>query len=130
MCEVGCPYVVRGFEYNYVGILWLEDLVRRGNKWVINLQYACETATDSSRKKAVDEQIEINKRLPRSLQRTVEEIKKGNIVVETDGSTPMAYAFLETIVQAYRILLTRAVKGVFLYIQDDETRKYLQSLLA
>ena len=130
LCEVGCPYVVRGFEYNYVGILWLEDLVRRGDKWVINLQYACETATDSSRKKAIDEQIEINKRLPKSLQRTVEEIKKGNIVIETDGSTPMAYAFFETIVQAYRILLTRAVKGVFLYIQDGETRKYIQSFLA
>jgi DUF2075 family protein len=130
LCEVGCPYVVRGFEYDYVGILWLEDLVRRGDKWVIDLQYACETATKSSRKKAVDEQIEINKKLPKYLQRKHKEIEKGQIVVQADGSTPMAYAYFETIVQAYRILLTRAVKGVYLYIKDDETREYIKTLLA
>ena len=33
LCEVGCPYVVRGFDYDYVGVLWLSDLVWRG-RWV------------------------------------------------------------------------------------------------
>ncbi|HVZ18792.1 MAG TPA: DNA/RNA helicase domain-containing protein, partial [Terriglobales bacterium] len=25
LCEVGCPYAVRGFDYDYVGVLWLND---------------------------------------------------------------------------------------------------------
>ena len=37
LCEVGCPYAVRGFDYDYVGILWLDDLVWRENRWRINL---------------------------------------------------------------------------------------------
>ena len=81
-------------------------------------------------KKAVDEQIEINNRLPKNRQRKHKEIEKGQIVVQADGSTPMAYAYFETIIQAYRILLTRAVKGVYLYIKDDETREYIKTLLA
>jgi DUF2075 family protein len=31
--EVGCPYAVRGFDYDYVGILWLNDLLWRRSGW-------------------------------------------------------------------------------------------------
>ncbi len=36
LCEVGCPYAIRGFDYDYVGILWLDDLRWRLGKWEIN----------------------------------------------------------------------------------------------
>ena len=36
LSEVGCPYAVRGFDYDYVGILWLDDLIWRGHHWEIN----------------------------------------------------------------------------------------------
>jgi hypothetical protein len=39
LCEVGCPYVVRGFDFDYVGLLWLSDLVRRDNSWVVQDQH-------------------------------------------------------------------------------------------
>jgi len=26
LCEVGCPYAVRGFDFDYVGVVWLGDL--------------------------------------------------------------------------------------------------------
>lgn len=29
LSEVGCPYVVRGFDFDYVGLLWLEDIYVR-----------------------------------------------------------------------------------------------------
>ena len=38
LCEVGCPYAVRGFDYDYVGVLWLEDLVWRNGRWEVNHQ--------------------------------------------------------------------------------------------
>jgi DUF2075 family protein len=36
LCEVGCPYAVRGFDYDYIGILWLDDLLWRNGKWSVN----------------------------------------------------------------------------------------------
>lgn len=32
--QVGCVYTAQGFEFGWVGVLFGEDLVRRGDKWV------------------------------------------------------------------------------------------------
>jgi len=32
--EVGCIYSVQGFEFDYIGVIWGEDLVWRTNKWI------------------------------------------------------------------------------------------------
>lgn len=32
--EVGCIYSAQGFEFDYVGVIWGKDLVRRGDEWV------------------------------------------------------------------------------------------------
>ena len=44
LCEVGCPYVVRGFDYDYLGILWLKDLVWRNDHWEADPSQVFETA--------------------------------------------------------------------------------------
>ncbi|MEN9666158.1 MAG: hypothetical protein RLZZ326_2521, partial [Planctomycetota bacterium] len=44
LCEVGCPYVVRGFDFDYLGLLWMGDLVRRGDEWKHQLPHIHETA--------------------------------------------------------------------------------------
>lgn len=97
--EVGCPYVVRGFDYDYLGVLWLDDLVWRGNKWSIQLNSVHETAIKNTCNKA-------RRGDNKALQSVEEKIKLG-----------------------YRILLTRALKGVYLFIRDDETRSYITSLI-
>jgi hypothetical protein len=33
------------------------------------------------------------------------------------------------VAQAYRVLLTRALRGAFLWIPDDETRNYVEASL-
>ena len=43
LCEIGCPYVVRGFDYDYVGILWLNDLAWRGHRWHVDPHAVEET---------------------------------------------------------------------------------------
>jgi hypothetical protein len=34
LSEVGCIYSVQGFEFDYVGVIWGEDLVWRENRWI------------------------------------------------------------------------------------------------
>ena len=122
LAEVGCPYVVRGFDYNYIGLLWLDDVVRRGDKWMISFKNAQETANGSTRKKAKDEQ--------RLIFRTRRLRASDMDLVEADNiNAPYTQAFFQTIAQAYRIVLTRAIKGVCIYIKDKETREYVRSLI-
>jgi hypothetical protein len=104
ICEVGCPYVVRGFDFDYLGILWLNDLVWREGKWEINLDAMKETG------------------LMQLLARARLERKAG-------GAGPANLALLRKTAQAYRILLTRALQGVYMWIPDDETREHVASSL-
>jgi len=94
LAEVGCPYVIRGFDYDYIGLLWLNDLVWRNYSWTVNLDNVHESAFPSTMKLA----------------------KLGN----TEN-------LLESVKKAYKILLTRAQKGIYLYVSDAETKEYLIS---
>ena len=105
LSEVGCPYVLRGFDYDCLGVLWLDDFVWRGKNWEVLLEYVHETAIKSTLGDAKKE-------------------RKRNIF---DG--PAKEKLLERVVRAYRILLTRAIKGVFVYIHDQETREHVRRLL-
>lgn len=124
LSEVGCPYVVRGFDYDYVGLLWLEDIYVRNGKWYLSIKHNKETANVSSRKRAKDEQEEaIKNKLIKGKIKDIDEVPG------FDPRFPAAHALFETVAQAYRILLTRAIKGVTIYIKDEETRAYVRNLL-
>ncbi len=102
--EVGCPYVVRGFDYDYLGILWLKDLTFWANGWKFDLAHIFEsgwrqTMADVKREKKKRQEGPAHEELKRRLK------------------------------QAYRILFSRALKGVYVWFEDDETRKYVESLL-
>lgn len=99
LCEVGCPYVLRGFDYDYLGVLWLSDLVRRNGRWVAQLDHVKETA----------------------FKRTVSRAKRG-----AGGEDPDLLLRLK---RGYRILLTRAIKGLYVWFEDKQTREYVRSLL-
>ncbi len=120
LSEIGCPYVVRGFDYNYIGILWLEDLVRRDGQWVINLDYNYETGTSVAKGGAIKELADYWKK---------RKVKKADMPPFTIPGLPMCDRIRETVFQAYRILLTRGIKGTVIYIKDKETREYVKSLL-
>ena len=98
--EVGCPYVVRNFDFDYVGLLWFSDLVWRGDRWAVNLDHVHETGIKRIKGRA------------------------------TRDPTSQDYAdVLDAVKSAYRILLTRAMKGVFVWCEDGETRRFLQQHL-
>jgi len=102
LCEVGCPYAVRGFDFDYVGILWMEDLVWRGDRWVADPLSNFESGIIG----------------------TINKTRK-----ENDMTGPMHAQLLKAVTQSYRILLTRAMKGIYLWVEDEETREYLSDSL-
>ena len=119
LSEIGCPYAVRGYDYDYVGLLSLSDLLIRDGKPVINFNRCEETATGSKKKLAKEEARMILSR---------KDFLKGFAPIDfTAPGHILEYA--STIAQAYRILLTRGIKGVCLYIEDEETREYVRRLL-
>ncbi|GAA4461895.1 hypothetical protein GCM10023189_37930 [Nibrella saemangeumensis] len=111
LCEIGCPYVVRGFDYDYLGLLWLEDLVWRNGKWLVQIEHVKETAISSTLAAAKEG---LKKR------------KKAKQVELSQGELQL----LDKVIKGYRILLTRALKGIYLYIHDNETRDYIKSILS
>jgi hypothetical protein len=97
LCEVGCPYAVRGFDFDYIGVLWLQDLVIRNGRWVVNLEHVHDTGLQHSLGKA-----------------------------RKEGRGGSARERLRTsLAQAYRVLLTRGMLGCYLWFDDAETRAHV-----
>lgn len=104
LCEIGCPYVVRGFDWDYVGLLWLSDLVWRGDRWRAQLEHVQESAWKKTLAAAKREQRH-----------------------STDG--PATAELVSRLVRGYRILLTRAIRGTYVWCEDPETRDHLSKAL-
>lgn len=101
LCEVGCPYVVRGFDFDCIGVLWLNDLVWRDDQWVAQPEKVCDTG----------------------LNRTAGAAKK-------EPSHGAAHVQLrKALAQAYRILLTRGIRACRLWVEDAETRAHIRACL-
>ncbi len=100
LCEVGCPYVLRGFDFDYVGLLWMSDLVWRDRRWSVNLEHVHESAW----------------RLARSAAR------KGRAGAEAE--------VIRRLQRGYRILLSRAMRGTYVWFEDEETRAHMERALA
>jgi len=101
LCEVGCPYVVRGFDYDYLGMIWLDDFAWREGKWEIRLEALHETG------------------LSQLVSRAGREKREG-------GGGEVAKELRNKVAQAYRILLTRALEGIYVWIPDPETRQHVR----
>lgn len=102
LCEVGCPYAVRGFDYDYVGIIWLEDLIWRNGCWQIRPKSVHETGV---------------KDLARAAR------------LESPAGLKHA-ALRERVAQSYRILFSRGLRGAYVWVPDMETREYLRNSLS
>ncbi|HEY2712441.1 MAG TPA: DNA/RNA helicase domain-containing protein [Chthoniobacterales bacterium] len=102
LCEVGCPYAVRGFDYDYVGVLWLNDLMWRGSRWQVDPGSVYESGIKDLVNRARRERL---------------------------GFGPARTELLAALVKAYRILLTRPLKGAYLWIPDSETRTFVERSL-
>lgn len=94
--EVGSIYTVQGDDLNYVGIIIGNDLLYRNGKLIFNRD-AC---ADSG-----------------AMKRSQRQVANNEQISEDD--------MLEQVLRTYRILMNRAVKGVYIYACDEELSKYL-----
>ena len=102
LSEVGCPYAVRGFDFDYVGLLWLSDLKWRRDKWIADPTHIFERGISRLKKAARDER---------------------------DPIGPHHQSLIRALKEAYRIILTRPLKGLYLWCEDQETRRHLEDML-
>jgi ABC-type dipeptide/oligopeptide/nickel transport system ATPase component len=102
LCEVGCPYVIRGFDYDFLGLLWQRDLIWRGDHWELDLAAITEWGLSQSLSSA---------RRAKSRH------------------DPRYQHLLHKIEQAYRILLTRAIRGMYVWCEDAESGEHLKQLI-
>lgn len=94
--EVGSIYTVQGDDLNYVGIIIGNDLLYRNGKLIFNR----EACADSG-----------------AMKRSQHQVVNNEQISEDD--------MLEQVLRTYRILMNRAVKGVYIYACDEELSKYL-----
>jgi DUF2075 family protein len=86
--QVGCIYTAQGFEYDYAGVIFGNDLVyRTGEGWVGRPEYSHDSVVTRNAKEQ----------------------------------------FTDLVKNAYRVLLTRGLKGCAIYVEDQQTRDFINS---
>ncbi|MFE3222873.1 DUF2075 domain-containing protein [Nocardia sp. NPDC059228] len=86
--QIGCIYTAQGFEYDWAGVIFGPDLVRRGDRWLARPECSRDPA------------------------------------VEKVGETQFEALILNT----YKVLLTRGMRGVGVYSTDPETQAFLEAM--
>jgi uncharacterized protein len=100
--EVGCIHTCQGLEVDYVGVIVGDDLIVRDGKVLV----------DPSKRAKTDASIKGYKAL----------FKK-----DEEGAKEKIRAIIKN---TYRTLMTRGMKGCYVYFTDDETRKYFIKMIA
>lgn len=96
--EIGCIHTCQGLEVDYIGVIIGEDIICREGQILV----------DPSKRSRMDQSIKGYKKLmnldPQSTKDMLREIIKNT----------------------YRTLMSRGMKGCFVYIQDEELKAYLK----
>jgi DUF2075 family protein len=99
--EIGCIHTCQGLELDYIGVIIGPDLVVRNG----------EVITDVSKRSRMDNSIKGYKQL---------------LVKDKDSTIKRLDAIVKN---TYRTLMTRGLKGCYLYCTDKETEDYFRSKL-
>jgi hypothetical protein len=100
--EVGCIHTCQGLELDYVGVIIGEDLVFDGTR----------VATDPSKRAKTDQ----------SLKGFKKERKENPISADVKAD--------ELIRNTYRTLMSRGMKGCYIFAVDSKTREFFRSAIA
>ena len=94
--EIGSIYTVQGEDLNYIGVIIGKDLIYRNGKLIFNRKHYADSG---------------------ALKRSQRQVAKKE---ELDDDY-----FLEQILRIYRVLMNRAIMGVYVYACDKELSQYL-----
>ena len=96
--EAGCIHTCQGLEFDYVGVIIGDDLVYRDGKIV----------TDVTKRAKTDQSV-------RGYKRLLEEDPENTKIL------------LDRIIKnTYRVLMTRGMKGCYVFCTDEELRDYIK----
>ena len=96
--QIGCIHTCQGLEVDYIGVIIGPDLVIRNNEWVCRPEYRA------------------------SSDKSVHGLK-GLIKKDPEKGMEMATLIIKN---TYRTLMTRGMKGCFVYSDDEETSNWLK----
>jgi len=99
--QVGCIHTCQGLELDYVGVIVGPDFVVRNG----------EVLTDAFKRSNMDQSIKGF---------------KGGLKTDQEKNLAMADAVIKN---TYKTLMTRGMKGCYVYFTDDETRAHFQTLV-
>lgn len=99
--EIGCIHTVQGLELDYVGVIIGPDFLIRNGKVV----------TDPTKRAKTDQSI------------------KGWISESKKEGSDVINRIDKIIKNTYRTLMTRGMKGCYVYCTDEETREYFKNCL-
>lgn len=99
--QVGCIHTCQGLELDYVGVMVGPDFVVRNG----------EVLTDAFKRSNMDQSIKGF---------------KGGLKTDREKNLAMADAVIKN---TYKTLMTRGMKGCYVYFTDDETRAHFQTLV-
>lgn len=99
--EVGCIHTCQGLELDYVGVIIGPDMIVRGGKII----------TDATKRASSDRSVSGYKKLLKEGPDTA--LALGDMIVKN----------------TYRTLMTRGMKGCFVYSTDPETQEYFRNAL-
>lgn len=98
--EIGCIHTCQGLEVDYIGVIVGDDFVIRNGQVI----------TDASKRASSDSSVKGYKRLV--AEKPIEGKEMIDLVIKN----------------TYRTLMTRGMKGCYVYFVDDETRDYFKKL--
>jgi DUF2075 family protein len=97
--EIGCIHTCQGLEMDYVGVIIGPDLIVRGGRVIT---------------------------VPKARARTDKSLNGYGVIKK--HSPELADAMADQIIKnTYRTLMTRGMKGCYIYSEDKETREYFQN---
>lgn len=102
--QVGSVYTAQGLDYDYTGFIWFKDLYwdEGQNRWIFNL----DAIKDHTFKKEAEK-----------------------LIRENSGSKEVMDFILNIVFNQYYVLLTRARKGIYIWFDDEATKKKFNTVV-
>ncbi|MEV0193330.1 DUF2075 domain-containing protein [Kitasatospora purpeofusca] len=103
--QIGCVYSAQGLEWDWCGVIMGDDLVRRGDRWVMRK----------------------GKFRERDDGEGYDTLAPGSADPRVSGDRGIG--FEQRVRHAYHVLMTRAARATVLYSTDPETQEFLRSVV-
>jgi DUF2075 family protein len=125
--QVGCIYTAQGLEFDHTGVIWWNDLRwdEQALEWKLDLDSCCDIQFIRSIAEQYCGKL-IGSQPPWSVQHRGKQ--KSMPAFLRDSGADLT-AVKELVLNTYRVLLTRAKRGVHIWFQDKVTEAHVRKVM-